>query len=101
MSKSTLIDVNNNYNNDNVEKVLTKPPLKTIKMDELLSAMNAMGFAVKSIKGSHYKFFHPSCTEVVIPIVPKPHGGKNEVKQGYIKNIQDKIIEINQRGKII
>lgn len=101
MSKPTSIIVNKSYNNDNVDKVLTKPPLKTIKMDELLSAMNAMGFVVKSIRGSHYKFSHPLCTDVIIPIVPKPHGGRNEVKQGYIKNIQDKILEINQKGNII
>lgn len=85
------------YNNKNIEKILIQPPLSTIKMKELLSALSALGFEVENIAGSHYKFFHPLCPEVIIPIVPRPHGGKNEIKRGYIRSIQNAINEINER----
>lgn len=91
------IVVSKKYNNKCVDKLLTVPPLCTITMNDLLSALKTMGFIVESINGSHYKFSHPACPEVVIPVVPKPHGGKKEVKRGYIRNIQESIIEINDR----
>lgn len=91
------IILNKQYNNKNVNKILIQPPLSTIKMKELLSAMNALGFEVENIVGSHYKFAHPLCPEVIIPPVPMPHGGKNEIKRGYIRNIQKAIIDINER----
>lgn len=82
------------YNNKSVDKLLVRPPLCTITMKELLSAMGSLGFIVENVRGSHYKFSHPLYPEVVIPIVPNPHGGSNEVKRGYIRNIQDVIIKI-------
>lgn len=89
------------YNNKHVDDILVTPPLKTITMKELLSALNALGFVVKTINGSHYKIGFPQCPEVVIPIIPKPHGGKNEIKRDYIRKIQNAIIEINERKKNI
>lgn len=91
------LQLNKIYNNKNIEKILIRPPLSTIKMKELLSAMSALGFNVENIVGSHYKFSHPLCPEVIIPAIPRPHGGKNEVKRGYIRIIQNAIIEINER----
>jgi predicted RNA binding protein YcfA (HicA-like mRNA interferase family) len=93
--------LNKQYSNKYVDDILVQPPLKTIKMKELLSAMNALGFIVETINGSHYKFNFPQCTEVKIPIIPRPHGGKNEVNRIYIRKIQNAIIEINERKKNI
>lgn len=85
------------YNNKNIDKILIRPPLSTIKMKELLSAMEALGFVVENVVGSHYKFSHPLCPEVHIPNIPRPHGGKNEIRRGYIRHIQEAIDEINER----
>ena len=91
------IQLNKSYNNKCVERLLVRPPLCTITMKELLSAMESLGFVVENVRGSHYKFSHPQCSEVTIPIIPKPHGGSNEVKRAYIRHIQDAIVEINER----
>lgn len=92
-----FLKLNKDYNNKCVDKIIIRPPLSTIKMKELLSAMSALGFNVENIVGSHYKFSHPLCPEVNIPVIPRPHGGRNEVKRGYIRTIQNAIMEINER----
>lgn len=88
-----------NYNNKHVNELLTQPPLTTITMKELISAMESLKFTVEIAKGSHYKFRFPPCPDLLPLIVPKPHGGKNTVKRVYIKIIQNQIIEILERKK--
>ena len=90
-----------NYNNKHVADLLTQPPLATITMKELISAMGTLGFTAEIAKGSHYKFRFPPCPDLLPLVVPKPHGGKNEVKRVYIKMIQNQIIEIIERKKNI
>ena len=76
--------------NKNVELIKEKPPRTDIKMKELISAMESLGFNYRNKGGSHVVFQHNRQKDL-ITVVPIPHGGSNCVKQCYIKNIQQMI----------
>lgn len=84
--------------NKSLLKLREKPPRKDITFDELKSGLESYGFVVDRINGSHYVFKYPPDSRVPSLVVPKPHGGSNSVKRVYIKELLDRIEEI-ENGK--
>ena len=81
--------------NKNVELVKEVPPRNDIKMTELISAVEALGFKTRNGKGSHVVITHKEQKEL-FTVVPSPHGGNNCVKKCYIKQIQELIKQLEE-----
>ena len=84
--------------NKNFDKLNEKPPRKDITFDELKSGLESYGFVVARINGSHCIFKYPLDSRINNLVIPKPHGGSNTVNRVYIKELQDRIEEI-ENGK--
>lgn len=78
--------------NKNVSLIKEKPPRNDIKIKELLSGLEALGFEIRQGKGSHIIIKHKKRKDLYTTI-PIPHGGNNCVREAYIRNIQ-RLIEL-------
>ncbi len=66
-----------------LQKLLANPTEMNIHKIKII--LSNLGFELKSIRGSHYKFFHQQAGTIIIPV----HNGK--VKRCYLQDIRSKI----------
>jgi predicted RNA binding protein YcfA (HicA-like mRNA interferase family) len=74
-----------------IEKIKTKPTLRNIKWDDLVTVLKHLGYKALTNTGSRRKFYHAEKDNMIH--IHEPHPG-NEVKPCYIENVRETLEEI-------
>jgi predicted RNA binding protein YcfA (HicA-like mRNA interferase family) len=80
-------------------RIMCIPPRRDITASELDSFLRDYGFELlRNADSAHPLYVHSKYKDIVVGFA-RPHGGKNEVKVGYIRNIQRIIEALIEREK--
>ena len=63
---------------------------KNVRVEELVSLMNAYGFTNRRSKEGYF-FTHPNLKGIMLTNVPIPHGRENKVREIYVTRCLDAI----------